>query len=160
MNPAATLPMDIRYHGSGLNPRANPVLFDKVRFVLSKKASLFRQWGLRPVASHALYQGARLQAEKCFLARACRARKRIWLDFAAAAAKLYEVLMICGFCPVCGEYRKASQTFAIRRWRNKMESVFLPALPVKKIFSEICCAQRARQISAIPHIWNKVVPNV
>ena len=34
---------------------------------------------------------ARLQAEKCFLARTCRARKRTSLYFAVATAKLYEV---------------------------------------------------------------------
>jgi hypothetical protein len=46
---------------------------------------------LRPVASHALYQGARLQAEKCFLARTCRARKQTKFYFTAVAVKLYEV---------------------------------------------------------------------
>jgi hypothetical protein len=45
----------------------------------------------------------------------------------------------------------ASQIFAVRRQRKKMEYVFLPALPVKKLFSGIYCARRARQIPAIPH---------
>jgi len=31
-----------------------------------------------------------LQAEKSFLARACRARKHTWFYFAVATAKLYE----------------------------------------------------------------------
>jgi hypothetical protein len=41
-----------------------------------------------------------------------------------------------------------------------MKYVFLPALPVKKLFSGICCARRARQIPAIPHFWNEFVPKV
>ena len=57
-------------------------------FSLSGKASLSRQWGLRP-AARALR--THWQAEKCFLARTCRARKRIAFYFAVATAKLYEV---------------------------------------------------------------------
>ena len=58
-----------------------------------RQASRLWKKGLRPVAAHALFQCARLQAEKSFLARTCRARKRISIYFVATATKLYEVLL-------------------------------------------------------------------
>ncbi|MBR3751791.1 MAG: hypothetical protein IKK50_01510 [Ruminiclostridium sp.] len=59
-------------------------------FYASERASPFRRKRFRP-AVRALW--AHWQAEKSFLARTCRARKQIELDFATAVAKLYEVVM-------------------------------------------------------------------
>jgi len=62
---------------------------------LSKKAKPFLTKGLRPAAAHKSSAKSgrfpRLQAEKCFLPRTRRGKKRSDIYFAAAAAKLYEV---------------------------------------------------------------------
>ena len=63
-----------------------------VLFLAIAKGKPFPIKGVAACLQRTDQRSARLQAEKCFLARTCRARKRIKLYFATAVAKLYEVL--------------------------------------------------------------------
>ena len=56
-------------------------------FVFAKRRAAFEKKGLRPVAAHAMSQGARLQAEKSFFPRACRGKNRSNFILSSAEAK-------------------------------------------------------------------------
>ena len=81
-------------------------------FVFAKRQAAFEKKGLRPVAAHALSQGARLQAEKSFFPRACRGKKQIQFYFVLCGGQNSTRFLVClvgtlFLYPCLGEKKRA-----------------------------------------------------
>ena len=79
---------------------------------LPKRQAAFEKKGLRPVAAHALSQGARLQAEKSFFPRACRGKKQIQFYFVLCGGQNSTRFLVClvgtlFLYPCLGEKKRA-----------------------------------------------------
>ena len=127
-----------------------------------KRSSLFRHRGLRP-AARTLW--AHWQAEKCFLARTCRARKRTQFDFATAVAKLCESFII--LCRedttkgiplvflslakggdafhICGGLRGSALSLVDQRWEAVFRRERMPVSIDRTSVQDICTHFRKRR---------------